>query len=742
MRRWVRARPNVRLRGELEPRRLVANLTAGLIVGFLAVVVTVSLGALIYSGELSAFRANGIGLALLSTLLIGLTVALTSSLPGMTASMQDAPAAILAVTALGLATSLPAGTPPEALFATVVATSSLTTLAVSAVFIAVGRFNLGRLVRYLPYPVVGGFLAGTGWLLVTGGLGVMADLPITVASLPALFDPGTWLRWVPGSIFALALVFVTGRVKHFLVWPGSILAAVSLFFVVMALSGTSIEASRSRGLLLGPLADAGGLPALGIAQLGPTDWPLVAAHAAGAATVIVISLMALLLNATGLELVTQRKVDLNRELRAAGIGNLLSGAIGGMAGYQGFSFTVLNHKIGTGSRVGALIASMVVLATLLFGADVLAFIPTMVVGGLVVFLGVALLIEWVYDTAFKLPTFEYGIVLLIVLVIAAVGFLEGVAVGLIAAVVLFVVNYSRAEVVKHALSGADYRSRVNRGRRERRYLQAHGEKLFILQLQGYIFFGTANAALERIEARLAVPPPVTYVILDFRQVTGLDATALLGFAKLVQLAERAAFTLVVTDLSATVSQHLERSRLQEAGGERLRVFGTLDEAVESCETALLAASEQARGPPPSFEERLTAFLGGGPQPSRMLAFFERLEVMPGHALMQQGDAPDVLYFVESGQVTARLEGEEHAPVRLETMRGGSVVGELGFYTGADRSASVIADEPSTVYRLTRERLEQMTQQDPELASTFHKLIVRLMAERVLHLVRVVEALLR
>lgn len=725
-----------RIRSELESQRLMANLTSGLIVGFIAVVVTVSLATLVYSGPLSDFRASGIGLALLSSLIVSLIVALFSSLPGMVGNMQDAPAAILAVIALNIAN---VSASPEAAFMTVVATSALTTLAVGALFILVGTFKWGRLVRYLPYPVVGGFLAGTGWLLFKGGLGVMAGVPLNLAQLHALFTTEVLFRWLPGVAFALVVLVVTGRVRHNLTWPGLIFGTILLFFLIMLVSGGSVEAWRAQGFLLGPFPESGLLSTIDYTQLFLVDWSLVLAHATSAATIILISLMALLFNTSGLELATGRKVDLNRELQRAGLGNLFAGVAGGMVAYQGFSITMLNHKMGTGSRLASLVAAAVVATTLFFGAAFVSFLPTLVVGGLLVYLGISLLIEWIYGAIYKLPRLEYVIVLLILLVIAGVGFLQGVGVGILAAALLFVINYSRAEVVKHTLSGSTYRSRVSRGKQERLYLEVEGTKLFILQLQGYIFFGTTNALLERISARLETSPPVEHVLLDFRQVTGLDGTALLGFSTLMQLAKKQGFTLIFTNLIPPVSWQLENGGIRPAPGEKVRVFSSLDEGLEWCEAELLAASEHSRTQL-SFAERLKKLMGETFEPSRLLEYLERLEVPAGHCLMKQGDAPDVLYFVESGQVTARIESAGQVPVRLESMQCGSVVGELGFYTGGVRTASVVTDEASVVYRLSDEALVRMTRQEPELAAMFHKVIVRLLADRVIHLMRVVEAL--
>ena len=730
------------LRREARLERLLPNLTAGLVVGLLCSAVSVSLGALIYSAELVEFLPRGVGFALLSSLVVSLSVALFSSLPGVTAVVQDAPAAILAVAAAGIVAAIPPGTGLEAAFMTVVATSAVTTLAVAVMFLLVGTFRWGRLVRYLPYPVVGGFLGGTGWLLVAGGVGVMADVPVTWSSLPDLFLGETWLRWIPGLALALVLLAVTARLKHYLVWPATLLGALALFYLLMLVTGAAPDDWRARGLLLGPFPEMRLLAPLDYGTLTEVNWVLVATHASTAATVVFVSLMAVLLYATGIEVATGKNADVNRELRVAGIGNLIAGAAGGVPGYHAVSLTMLNYRLGTGSRTAPLSAALVLVAALLFGASVLSYVPPMIVGGLLVFLGLVLLIEWVYGAYFKLPALEYGIIVVIVLVIATVGFLHGVAVGIFAAVALFVVNYSRSEVVRHAFSGAVARSRVRRGQTERRRLAERADSLLVLQLQGYVFFGTANALLERIEPRLDRSPSPEFVVLDFRRVTGVDATALLAFEKLAQLAGAKGFTLVLTELSPAIARQLEHGGVVGTAGERVRVFASLDEALEWCEEEVLAEASSKTQSGPSLELRLASLAGTDFKPSRLLAYFERLEVAAGQYLMRQGDAPDVLYFVESGQITARLEAQGQPPVRLETMRGGSVVGEIGFYSGEARTASVVADEPGTVYKLTRQALDRMAQEDPALAADFHRLIVRLLADRVVHLMGAVDALER
>jgi SulP family sulfate permease len=96
----------------------------------------------------------------------------------------------------------------------------------------------------------------------------------------------------------------------------------------------------------------------------------------------------------------------------------------------------------------------------------------------------------------------------------------------------------------------------------------------------------------------------------------------------------------------------------------------------------------------------------------------------------QADPSTDLFFVESGRVAIQLEVPGQAPVRLRSMGPGTVIGEVALYLKLPRSASVVAETDSSVYRLTLEALHTMQQQDPGLAAALHKFIVRLLAKRL------------
>lgn len=734
-----------RVINEFHPSRLLPNLTAGLVAGIITVMVEISFAALIFAGDLSDFISKGIGLMLFGAVVIGVVVALTSSHPGIVAAPKDVPAAILALVAAAVASSMAATATAEEIFYTVVVAIALTSLSAGIFFIALGYFKLGGLIRFIPYPVVGGFLAGTGWLLVIGALGVMTDDTPAFSQLPDLFQAHMLMRWLPGLIFAFTFLVILKRYDHFLIMPGMLLGAIALFYFILWMADITVAEASAKGWLLGPFPEGALWQPLTFSDIARVNWPILFGQAGNIASILIISVVSLLLYATGLELTFEQDIDLNRELEAAGLGTFVAGLGGGMVGYHTLSLSTLVHKLGASSRlVGLIVAGMCVIA-LFLGSSVLSFFPRVVVGGLLMMLGLSFLIEWVIETWFKFPKVDYFIIILILGVIGAVGFLEGVAVGLVAAVIMFVVNYSRINVVKHALSGANYQSRVTRSSNHRRILRESGEQLYILQLQGFIFFGTADNLLCQVRQRIDEPdlPSLRFVVLDFCRVTGLDSTALLSFTKMKQLARAQDICLIFTNLSHAMRRQMERGGFSEEIDGLVRVFRDLDHGLEWCEDQAL----QVEGLGTDEEQhtlqiQLEELLPQTNNVAGLLKYLEKQNVDAGYYLMNQGDPPDDLYFIETGQVTARVEDTGREPVRLETMRGGRVVGEIGFYLGNPRTAAVVTDEPSTIYRLSRSALQQMEKIDPEVLSTFHEIIVHLVTERLTHMINTVQALER
>lgn len=727
------------------PRRVFPSLASGFVAGVLTVVIQISLATLIFSGDLAPHLARGIGLSLCGAVVIGLIVTLTSSVQGAIAIPQENTGAVLAVVAADIAAVLGRSAAPDETFWTVAAAIGLTSLAAGLLFIALGRFRLSVFIRFVPYPVVGGFLAGTGWLLMEGAIHVMTGSPLQFATLRDLFRIDVLPLWLPGAVFGIVLLAVVRRFHTFAMVPYLLAAAMLVFFGMLRVTNTSLADAGARGWLLGPFSSGTLWSPPNVAAFAEIHWPAILAQAGGVATILVIGPIALLLNATGLELTIRQDIDLDRELESAGLANLAAGLIGGPVGYHTLSLSALTHRLEASGRLAGVVAVATCGAALVFGATFLAVFPRPVLGGFLFFLGLAFLVEWLYDAWFKLPRMDYLVILVILAAVGTVNFLAGMALGMAAAVALFVVNYSRIGVVKLALSGANYRSNVDRPHANRTLLDATGDQVLILRLQGYVFFGTAHTLLAQIRRRAEQPNarPLRYVVLDFRLVNGLDSSAVSSFERLKQWGEAKGFRVVLTQPPSEMRTQLEDAGLGEERGGVVRFFPTLDHGVEWCENEILAAARvPADGEGEPLPAQLARLLPESVDVNGLMAYLEKQRLGEGEYLVRQGDPCDAIYFVESGLLTAQLERPGGGSTRLRTMRGGSVVGEVSMYIGGVRTASVVAGSPCTCYRLSAGRLSEMERNAPDLAAALHKFLAGLLAERLAGLSRSLDAALR
>jgi sulfate permease, SulP family len=727
------------LRDELAPRRLVPTLTFGFVLGALEVVLAISFAALIFGGRLAGDLEAGIGLGLVSACVVMVVVAVRSSFAGTVGSVQDSTAAVLALIAAGIAGNV-AGAGDER-FLTVVVAIGLTSVATGLFLFALGLLRLGNMIRFMPYPVVGGFLAGTGWLLAKGAIGVLGGVSLSLSTLDDVVAADVAKKWLPGLAFAVVLLILIRRSRHVLLLPAAVFASFGLFYLVALAAGQSISELKADGWLLGPFPGTGLWEPWAIEGLNDVDWSAIAEQLPNMATVALVGAVALLLNTSGIELAVDRELDLNRELRASGGANVVAGLGGGIVGFPALSLTALAHRSGAGRLVGV-VAGLLCLVVLVVGGSFLSYVPRVVVGGLLLFLGLAFLFEWVVDAWSRLPRADYAVVILILVVIGAFGFLEGVAVGLVVAVALFVVDYSRTDVVKHALSGGTYRSKVDRDPQQLEVLRSQGDEVYILELQGFLFFGTANTLLERIRQRALDPTerPLSFLVLDFRRVSGLDSSAVVAFVKVHRLAEGQGFTLLITGLSERIRAQLEQGGFSAAALRGLEVFPDVDRAIQWCEDRLLEREATVSDEPRPLAVLLEG-LGLEADLERLLPYLELVDVPAGHELIRQGEPSTDVYLLESGRLTAVLARTDGDPVRLRTMAPGTVVGEVTLYLETVRSASVVTEQPSRLYRLTAAALRAMERDDPQLAVMLHRAFARLLSQRLTDSLRTMEALL-
>ncbi len=587
------------LSGELSapaPGRYLTIATAGLISGVLTIAMACAFSALIFSGPLSGYVSTGISLILFGAFILGVVTALTSSYAGTVARPHEIPAAIVAIIAASIAGHMTAGATGGAVFATVIAAIFITSCATGVFFLILGYLNLGNLIRFVPYPVIGGFLAGTGLLLVKGAFGVMTGRALTVENMAYLASSGLLAKWLPGLAFALVLFFILRWRNHYLVMPVWLTISFILFYIVAHSVGATFTDLKAGGWLIGSIEGSGARD-LTMSTVAQIDWRLVAAQTGKILTILILSCISLLLNASGLEIVVKEDIDLNRELRATGYANLLSGFTGSTVGFHSLSLSALGYSMGAKSRMVGVISAVLCGSIILFGSSLLAYFPRPIMGGVLLFLGLTFLYEWLYRTWTRLPKTDYALIVFILVIIGMFGFLQGVAVGMLVAIVIFVVKYSHVSVVKHSLSGISFQSNVDRAPAQKAILSEKGSSIYILKLQGFIFFGTANDLYDRIRKRAndATRDALRFAVLDFRLVNGLDSSAVNTFIKMGEQARSAGYTIVFAQVPGDALALLGREGIDPGEAGPFRVFPDLDLAAEWCENEILRSERALSG---------------------------------------------------------------------------------------------------------------------------------------------------
>ncbi|MBE9140526.1 SLC26A/SulP transporter family protein [Nodosilinea sp. LEGE 07088] len=737
-----------RLQEGLQPQVLLSSLAAGLVTGIIGVIRAISYASLIFSGALATHLPTGLGMTVVSTGITILVVALTSTLPGIIATPLAAPTTILAIMAAAIASEL-ADAPPADVLSTVMVAIALSAMLTGALLLALGLLRQGERIRFVPYPVIGGFMAGTGWLLTKGFFQVSTDTPLTWATLPELGQPTMLARWLPGLGFAIALLLATRLWKQFWVMPLTLLVCAASFFAVLSLANVPLEQARAAGWLLGPFPESRQLwQPLTPAMLPQIHWVAIAHQTGSLLTVMFVSLLSLLLSNSSIELVVGRDLNLSQEMKAVGWANLASGLGGGMAGNQALPSTLLVHDIGASYRLTGLMAILPAAAVLALGSSFLSYLPKALLGSLLLYLGLSLLWQWLYQAYFKLPLGDYLTVWVTLILIDAVGFLQGIAVGFVITVVLFMVNYSQVDVAKQVFSGTTSHSNVERSPAEEALLAQKGSQIYALELQGFLFFGTANYLLNKVRDRTLAPTqtpqntaadrptePLRYVVIDFRQVSGLDSSAVLTFNKILKLANKYDFTLVLTNLLPEFAEALERGQGLDLGRQRCQVFPDLDRGLEWCEGLILGQIlcqlTQPDDSAPALVNHLTHSFLTANQAQQFMPYLAPHDLPAGYSIFEPGEQRPELYFIESGQVSVLLELDDGRTKRLQTCSAGHILGEMRFFDKTPLSSSVVTDTPSRVYSLSRETFNRMQQEAPDLVQALQKHIVEILCESLI-----------
>jgi SulP family sulfate permease len=711
--------------------------------GSAASVLTITFGLsyalLIFAGPLTPYLSYGVAATFVSSAVLAAVIAIGSSLPFAIGGAESSTAAMTGILASSLVERIQISDPSAGLLSPVLITLGFASIITGIALCGFGMTRMGRAIRYVPYPVVGGFLGATGCLVVLGAIRVITGQRLQFATIGQFANLLTVSELAAACAMALVLYLTWHRSRNSLGLPAILVGGIIFAHIAFWLAGISLAEAQASGWTFQPPPPASFMLPWSAQGLGRFPWYTVPDLLGNLIAVIFVTASSTLFNTTGVEVATQREANLERELNVTGLANILTGALGGYTGCISISRSLLNLNSGGTGRLSGLTVAAVSVLMLAVAPMLLGYMPKFVLGGLLIYLGADQLHKWMIESRRRLSKTEYLSLLAIIVIIVQWGFVAGVLIGVVIGCATFALSASRIDSIKYSFDGSEYRSSLDRSRDEQAVLSAHGGKIQGLNLQSYLFFGSANRLYQHVKALIALHPECRFLVFDFKLVTGIDSSAAYSFAQIKRTAHDRGIRLVLVHLPSAAEKALRSSEF--ISGE-VNIIAELDHALEWCENEIIAQHQGREQEEASLRDWFTQILENEHDAVELMHRCQRLEVDAGETIVRAGDAADAMHFILDGRVGIMVPADEGRTTRVRSLGRYTTIGEMGLVSHAPRNATIQAEVASVLYVLSADQFALIKRDDPALSQKLLTYFVSVMAERLTFANRMIAVLRR
>ena len=707
-------------------RRALNDVLGGGAASILTITFGLSYSLLIFAGPLAPYLSYGVAANFISAAVLATVIALGSSIPFAIGGPESSTAAMTGILASSLVERMAVESTASPL-APVIITLGFASIVTGIVLCCFGVTRLGRAIRYVPYPVVGGFLGATGYLILLGGVRVITGMRLQFTTLGQFANPLTLSELAAACAMALILYLTWHRSRSPFGLPVILIGGVIAAHIVFWLAGISSAEAQASGWTFQPPPHVSFMLPWSFKEIGHYPWYALPDLSGNLIAVIFVTASSTLFNTAGIEVAVHREANLERELNVTGVANILSGALGGYTGCISVSRTVLNFKGGGSGRLSGLIVAAVSVLMLTAAPMLLGYMPKFVLGGLLIYLAADQLHRWIIESRRRLSFTEYLSLLTIIAIIIQWGFVAGVLIGIVIGCATFALSAARIDSIKFSFDGSEYRSSLDRSRNDQEVLSAHGGKIQGLNLQSYLFFGSANRLYQHVKALLARHPECRFLVFDFKLVTGIDSSAAYSFAQIKRTAHERGVKLLLVHLPPATEKALRSS---EFISQEIRVVPELDHALEWCENEVIAQHQGLEQEETSLRDWFTQILGNERDAAALIHHCGRIEVDAGEIIVRAGDAADSMHFILDGRVGIMIPAGADRTTRVRSLGRYTTIGEMGLVSRAPRSATIQAEVASILYALSAHQFEAILADDPALGQKLLTYFVSVMAERL------------
>jgi SulP family sulfate permease len=621
---------------------------------------------------------------------------------------------------------------------------ALAVIIAGAIQAVAAALRLGGLVRYVPYPVHAGYMNGTAVLMVGAMLPHLLGLPAG-ASVAASWQQAQPLALLVGIVAFLMATQPPRWTRRVPAYMTGLASATALYHVL-----TLTPAAPWLGPLFAP---------------PPFRWPSfellepVAMHLTddvvrsklwlviefGAVMAFISGLQTALAGSTVDELTHARR-GLGRELFAQGAANMLIGTIGAPAAAGAVGRSKINLDAGGRSGMSRVIFGVGLVVALVIGLRYMRVVPMAAIAGVFCAVAYSLVdawtrratgVLWQQGVKGRVPRglgSSYAVMLLVAGIALVISLPVAIGVGMLVAILMFIRSNSK-EPVRQILHADVRRSRKVRPAEESELLRAHGLRIVVIELDGALFFGTAEQADRAIEQRIAT---ADFIVVDFERVSEVDASGARVMLQAADHVKRAGKALLLAGLAPKdprtrmIREMDVHRRLADAN-----FYPDIDRALESAEDRLLATLRPGAAVRAALALDET-LMGDGldAEERRVLAgmLVER-RLRKGEPVFRCGEPGDAMYVLLQGQIGIWMPPKGGGDTlaegrRLVSYAPGVVFGEMGLLAGAARSADAIAETDAIVLELERARYERLTAHHPAVLGKLLLNINLLLASRV------------
>lgn len=686
-------------------RHFINEFWGGLAAMLVTLPSSIAFGVLVFSAISPQLVGEGAFVGMMGAAVLGLVAPLVGRTPALITAPCAPAAAILSALAVDLLRQGIAIDRISGLLA-------LTALLAALLQVLYGLLKGGQLIKYIPFPVVSGYLSGVSLIIAVGQLPKLLGLPKGETLTQGLLSPNLW-QWqgiVVGLVTITAMCLSPQLTKKI---PATImgLSAGILSYFVLGLWLPELLSLDANSLVVGAIPKGVSFLEtvkgrfMSITDIHITDLNIVVHSAVALSALLSIDTLK---TCVILDSLTKNRHDSNRELLGQGLANLAAFMTGGLSGAGTMGATLVNVSSGGRKTLSGFIEGGLVLLAILVLSPLIAWVPISALAGILLVVAFRIF-DWKAFLLLKTKEtrFDFLVIAAVVIVAESVGLIAAAGTGIGLAILLFIRDQIRISVLRRRATLRDVSSKTYRLESENAILQEHGDEAAVIDLHGNLFFGTTDYLFTQLEADLCTKK---WLLFDMRRVQSLDYTATHLFTLMHDRLKEHGGSLLFSGMPSGLlgEQNLQRY-MTDVGllnNEGIHIFETRDEGIEWMENHILHAWGWIEKPDELLFELDDIEALRNMDEATINALREcvyQRTVSAGEAVFSVGDDGDELFLIRRGTVRILLPLKGDKYHHVATFSRGDYFGEMGFIDYQQRSANAVAKTDCELYVLSRKK---------------------------------------